>query len=93
MRPHIRVPAGAGRAVSGPAGRRPHFSPADRLDQMSARLDELIRDVRCIPSTSHREAERRIAEAEEIASGIRAIFRSSSNENPALKQDAGKAWW
>jgi hypothetical protein len=93
--PHSSAhPLGAGRAPSGQPGRRPPLSPADRLDQLSARLDDLIRDVRFITARSHREADRRIAEAEDIAGGIRAVFRSATNpEHPPLKREGSGAWW
>jgi hypothetical protein len=92
--PHNRTPAGARRAVSGPAGGRPPLSQADRLDDISARLDELVRDVRCIPARSHRETERRIAEAEDIATELRAIFRGTGRPQAApLEHRGGRAWW
>ena len=87
------LPLGAGRAVSGPARRRPLLSPADRLERLSDRLDRLIQDVRCYPNNSHREVERRIAEAENIAGELRAVFRSPSRENPPMWQKGGKAFW
>lgn len=87
------LPLGAGRAVSGPARRRPLLSPADRLDQLSSRLDDLIRDLRFSPKTSHHETERRIAEAENIAGEIRAVFRAPSKGNPPLWQNGGRALW
>lgn len=93
MRNASALPLGAGRAVSGQARRRPLLSPADRLDQLSSRLDSLIQDVRCYPNHSHRETERRIAEAEDIAGEIRAVFRAPSRENPPIWQSGGKAVW
>jgi len=93
--------AGSAVAVSGPASgstpaaRRRHLSTADRLDSLSMRLDELIRDVRFTPqATSHREVDRRIGEAEDIATELRAIFRSASPpENPPIKRQGTGAWW
>jgi hypothetical protein len=58
------------------------------------RLDDLIRDIRFVPQArSHQEVERRIGEAEDIATGIRAVFRSTSNENPPLRREGTGAWW
>jgi hypothetical protein len=87
-------------AVSGPAigstppARRRPLSTVEQLHQLSMRLDELIRDVSFTPQArSHHEVERRIAEAEEIAGDLRAMFRSTSNENPPLKREGSGAWW
>ena len=93
--------AGSAVAVSGPASgptpaaRRRHLSTADRLDSLSMRLDDLVRDVRFTPQArSHREVDRRINEAEEIAAGLRAIFRSAAPpEHPPLKREGNGAWW
>lgn len=46
-----------------------------QLERLSGAFDRLIGDVRAAPSTSVREAERRIGEGERIAAGIRAVFR------------------
>jgi hypothetical protein len=94
MSPPAALP-GARRAASGPARGRPTASAADRLDSLSMRLDELIRDVRFVPEVrSHREVERRIAEAEDIAGELRAIFRSSASPQHApLKRQGSGAWW
>lgn len=86
---------GAGRADSGPARRRPTSSSRDeRLAQLSSRLDVLIRDVG-LGANSHRELERQIEEAEAIAAGLRAVFRSPTRaENPPRWQDGqGRAAW
>lgn len=81
-------------AVSGPAARRRPLSNVERLHELSMRLDELIRDVSFTPQPrSHHEVERRIAEAEEIAGDLRAMFRSTSNENAPLKRVGTGAWW
>lgn len=87
------LPLGAGRAVSGPARRRPLASPSERLAEASSRLDRLMQDVSCYPNTSHRETERRIGEAESIAEEIRAIFRlPTTGQNKPLWEDGkGKA--
>ena len=91
----LRAP-GAVRTSSGQAsGRRPSLSPADRLEELSFRLDELIRDVR-LGTRSHREHERHVEEAEAIGAGIRNVFRAPSGaaaDRPPLAQRGGKAWW
>lgn len=94
--PHSSAPlSGAGSAVSGQARRRPLPSTADRLTQLSCRLDELIRDISFRPvARSHHETEERIAEAEAIAAGIRDVFRAPAKaENPPLKRTATGGWW
>jgi hypothetical protein len=85
---------GAGRAASGPAHRRPLPSPTERLQRLSDRLDELLRDVSFRPvARSHHETEQRIHEAEAIAAELRAVFRSPTAEHPPLKRDGTGAWW
>ena len=96
-----RQRAGCAAAVSGPASgstpaaRRRPLSTAERLDSLSMRLDDLIRDIRFTPQArSHREVERRIGEAEDIATELRAVFRSvAPAENPPLKREGSGAWW
>jgi hypothetical protein len=72
-----------------PAQRRP-LSTADRLERLSMKLDDLIRDIRFTPQPrSHGEVDRRIAEAEDIAGELRAIFRAPARaERPPLWQSA-----
>jgi hypothetical protein len=86
----------SGRAIGSipPARRRP-LSTAERLSDLSAQLDGLIRDISFTPQPrSHHEVDRRIAEAEEIADGIRAVFRAPSrSENRPLRSAGGQAWW
>jgi hypothetical protein len=93
--------AGAG-ALSGrahgstPSARRRTLSTVEQLHQVSMRLDELIRDVSFTPQPrSHHEVDRRIAEAEEIAIALRALFRSTQPvAHPPIWQDGqGKAAW
>lgn len=76
------------------AGRAPRSSPADRLDQLSDRLDLLIRDVR-IGATSHRQHDTNVAEAEAIAAELRGVFRGTGPKpvNPPLWLGHGKAIW
>ncbi|MDP8995298.1 MAG: hypothetical protein M3N07_10040 [Pseudomonadota bacterium] len=77
------------------SGRRPTHSPADRLRRLSTRLDLLLRDAE-VGASSHREFERMCVEAEEIADGIRAVFRGETSPqpiNPPLCHQGGKAWW
>lgn len=77
------------------SGRRPQLSTADQLERLSARLDELIRDVR-LGATSHRQHERNVDEGEAIADGIRAVFRAATPaalHNPPLWQQGGRAIW
>jgi hypothetical protein len=61
------------------------------------RLDDLIRDIRFTPQPrSIHEVERRIAEAEEIAGDLRAVFRSPAGaERPPLwrSRDGSQAVW
>lgn len=56
------------------AARRRHVLPLEQLQRLSARLDELMRDV-SFGTTSHRQHERNVEEAEAIAAGIRGAFR------------------
>lgn len=56
------------------AGRRPTSSLANQLDDLSYRLDNLIRDVRFGPFT-HRQHDINVDEAEAIANDLRAAFR------------------
>ncbi len=56
------------------AARRRPEPTADTLDRMSGRLDMLLRDVR-VGARSARQFESLVAEAEDIAAGIRAAFR------------------
>lgn len=76
--PTCSAPAAAAR-MSRPdrlasAGRQPVSSPAERLDDLSFRLDNLIRDVR-IGAHSHRQHEAHVDEAEGNANDLRAVFR------------------
>lgn len=75
------------------AGRRRSPNPADALERMSGRLDELIRDVR-LGARSHHEHDRHVGEAEAIGAGIRVVFREPAQpSNPPLAQKGGRAWW
>ena len=60
------------------AGRQPVSTPACQLDDISYRLDNLIRDVRCGAQT-HRQHEANVDEAEAIANDLRAVFRGKGN--------------
>jgi hypothetical protein len=96
-RPDLRPSAVAASPRSGPArsGGAPQFDSAVQLERLSARLDNLIRDVR-LGVGSHREHERRVDEAEEIAAGLRAVFRERAPArpvNPPIWQAPGKAAW
>lgn len=73
------------------ARQRP-LSTADQLERLSSRLDVLIRDVRN-GAISHRQHEQHIAEAEEIATELRGIFRGRTTQHPPLQQQGGRAWW
>ncbi|MEA3042991.1 MAG: hypothetical protein QOH47_829 [Sphingomonadales bacterium] len=91
MSTHHALRAGATGACQGaaartpfrsePVSRRPTDSP-DRLERLSDRLDVLIRDVRSGFATSHREYEARVAEAEAIADGLRAVFCAPTPTGP-----------
>jgi hypothetical protein len=99
MPTHSALPTRAAAASttfrSSAARRRPQLSPAERLAQLSARLDILIRDVGIGPA-SHREHDRHVGEAEAIAAGIRAVFRAPTPARPVhppLGLGVGKGWW
>jgi hypothetical protein len=83
----------AGAVFSGQTARRRPDSPADQLQRLSSRLDELIRDV-SLGTTSHRQHERNVDEAEAIATELRGVFRAPTNSQHApLRQQGGRAWW
>jgi hypothetical protein len=84
----------SGAPATGRSGRRPPaFSAADALERLSDRLDVLIRDVR-LGTTSHRQHERNVDEAEAIGAELRAVFRQSTPpSNPPLAIEGGRAWW
>jgi hypothetical protein len=94
-RPTTRTGAAAPYEIRSDEARRRPTHSADRLERMSARLDTLIRDVR-LGARSHREHERHVNEAEEIAAGLRAAFRAPTPPkavNPPLWQDGNRAIW
>ena len=95
MRERPSIADGAAARASGPARRR-HPDSLARLTRLSDRLDALLRDVSTGPATSHRELERRTAEAEDIAGGLRAVFREPTPArpiNPPLAVTPGGAWF
>lgn len=92
-RPAPRTSAAPRAVIRSGAGRRSTLTPADRLEQLSNRLDWLIRDVRA-GASSHREVERLVGEGEAIADGIRAVFRESAPAvNPPLFHQGYRAAW
>ncbi|HEX8585045.1 MAG TPA: hypothetical protein VF680_11610 [Allosphingosinicella sp.] len=77
------------------SGRRPpHSRSGAMLEQLSSRLDVLIRDV-SFGARSQGEHERHVEEGEAIAAGIRACFRAPTHDpyNPPLWHKGGKAAW
>jgi hypothetical protein len=90
------TPSGAKASCEATSGRRPpHSRSAETLEQLSSRLDVLIRDVG-LGARSQREHDHLVDEAEAIATGIRAVFREPTRQdpsNPPLWQQGGKAIW
>lgn len=67
--------------------------PVSVLEKLSTRLDYLIRDVSA-GATSVRQHDARVAEAEAIAAGIRAVFRGEGKPvHPPLGTIAGTFVW
>lgn len=60
------------------AGRQSVSSPADRLWDLSYRLDNLIGDV-SHGTLTHRQHEANVEEAEAIANDLRAVFRGKDS--------------
>lgn len=96
LRPASRPGAAGGHPVRSPAARRPQLSPADHLEQLSAKLDTLIRDVR-LGARSQREHEEHVGRAEAIGNALLALWRKPTIEqrpvNPPLEQGPGWARW
>lgn len=80
MSTHLQPRRGAVGPIRSGATRRPPDS-ATRLQRLSDRLDTLQRDVNAGPACSHREHERRVAEAEAIADELRGVFRAPTPAN------------
>ncbi|WP_126717980.1 hypothetical protein [Sphingomonas ginkgonis] len=63
------------------------------MEQLSHRLDELIREIRLAPPSQQRH-DSHVAQAEAIAGEIRTVFRGAApTVNTPLRQDGNRAWW
>lgn len=92
----LRTCAAVTATDSGPeAPRRRPYSNSERLELLGRRLRDLTIRVRH-GSTSHRQHDRNVDEAEAISAELRAIFRSPTPpaENQPLWQNGqGQAAW
>ena len=86
----------AASTASGPVvgRRRPSISsPAEALERLSDRLDQLIYDVR-LGAKSQGQHEQHVDAAEAIAGELRAVFRGTGRaQHPPLWQQGGRAAW
>lgn len=89
------LPCDAARSTSLPqAGSGRRRLPVDDLRQLSDQLDRLLQDV-SIGASSQRQHDDHVHRAEDIATGLRAVFRGPEGKpiHPPLMISGGRAMW